>query len=176
MSWNIVKQGLSAALLMGAMALQPAFAAPYLSTSAPSGSVAAGDTVGVDVYITNATDLFGYEFTLLFDAALLQSTGATEGGFLAQGGATLFYTDDSIAGSIYTLGALFETMGVSGSGLLAHFDFTALAAGAPIFTLSSPLAVGSDLDPIAITVPEPATALLLALALGGMLVARRRIR
>ena len=156
-------------------------ASPILSVSSPS-SVTSGETFTVDVGISGVSDLYGWQFDLDFTPGVLSAGSVTEGSFLAGGGATFFIggVADNIGGAV-TANAdtlLTAISGVSGTGTLASFDFTAGSGGTGTFTLSNALLLDSSLSPIdasltgaAVTVtpstsvPEPATDGLLALAL-----------
>jgi general secretion pathway protein D len=164
---------------------------PIVGVHASAPTAAVGDTVVVDVDITGVTDLYAFQFDLQFDPALLSFTGgaSTEGAFLPGGGTTFF-----IAGTDYGSGAVTATAdtligvvaGVSGSGILATFSFTAIAAGVSTLTLANVFLLDSDLNTIAFTtanasvsvqqgtaLTEPSTLLLLALALALVAVVRR---
>ncbi|HEV3199328.1 MAG TPA: cohesin domain-containing protein, partial [Bryobacteraceae bacterium] len=60
-----------------------------LSVDAPS-SAAVGDIFTVNVNIAGITDLYGFQFDLSFDPAILAAASSTEGPFLPTGGATFF--------------------------------------------------------------------------------------
>ena len=187
-SLNAWKHRLYIALLLGAASLHAAVAAPVLSATATPVPAILGATVGLDVSITDITDLYGYQFTLLFDPALLQASVGTEGVFLATGGSTYFGagTNDNVAGSI---SGVFDTLigsvpGVSGSGVLAHFDFSVIGVGRNLFSFSDVQFLNSafaDLAPQAasvalqtVSVPEPSVYYLLGIGLAGLTVLRRR--
>lgn len=184
MKRNIIVQGLYTLLLAASMVTHGARAAPILSTPALPATVTAGQHVGVDVLVADAQDLFAWQFTLLFDPTVLHWTGADEGGFLARGGDLFFDADGSAAGSVIAIASLYESAGVTGGGRLAHFDFSAIAAGGTGLRLADPLLIDSnfnDLGAVVATppgagVPEPASLALLALAVGVMLVVQQRRR
>ena len=180
MKWNTIKQLAGAALLTGAMASQ-AQAAPVLSTVITNGPIIAGHAVGVDINIAGITDLAAWQFSLNFNPAVLQVTGGTEGPFLQQAGSTFFDPGsfDNGAGTIsFAFDSLFGSgPGASGSGTLAHYDFNAVTTGGAAFSFSDLLFLNSNGDEITVgvaAVPEPATMLLLALALGAVTVVKRR--
>jgi len=153
-----------------------------LSVASPA-TVTLGSTFVVDVNVSNVTDLYDFQLDLNFDPSVLSATGITEGAFLPTGGSTFFIpgTIDNTGGTIAFNGdsLLSAVSGVSGSGTLMQFDFTALALG------TSPLTIGNEIlqdstgnilsdTPTAgsvtvAPVPEPATLLLLATGLCALL-------
>ncbi len=114
-----------------------------LSLSPPIQSQPLGATVAVDVNVADVTDLAAYDFTLTFDKTILAYASVTDAGFLTSTGRTaLCSSPPSIEvandqGSVNfhcnTYGLInngFGTHGPSGSGVLAHVTFTAIASGA----------------------------------------------
>jgi hypothetical protein len=148
-----------------------------LSVLSPA-TVTQGSTFAVDVNISSVSDLYDYQFDLTFNPAVLSATGLSEGSFLSAGGTTFFLpgTIDNTGGSI-TFNAdtlLSAVSGVSGSGTLVVFDFTALTPGTSDFLIenvilqdSTGASLGSTSTSGSVTVqgttavPEPSSLLLL---------------
>jgi hypothetical protein len=183
MNMNKVKTLLLGALL-GVSA--QAFAGPTLTVAATPTPVLAGAGGALDVMINDVADLYAYEFTLSFDAGMVQVTGVSEGGFLGTAGATFGDTGvvDNAAG---TISFVFNTLlgpqpGASGSGNLLHITFSALDAGTSALRFSDVLFLDSLTNDIAVVsvdgavqaVPEPGSFLLFGAALAAGGVMRRR--
>lgn len=186
------KPRLCAALLALSSWAAPALAAdPQLSVVAVPTPAVAGSTVDVNVLIANVSDLYAYNFSLTFDASLLQISSVTEGSFLATGGTT-FFDGGSIDNTAGTLTFAFDTLigaipGVSGSGTLVTIHMNAIGAGtsALSFVPADTTFVSSSNDTITVqaasgslvvaaAVPEPGSYLLLATGLAGICAWRRR--
>jgi len=170
-------------LLMVSFFLFAVSAAPQtqLNVTSPS-TVSQGSTFEVDVMTLNAVDLFDYQFDLTFNPGVLSAVGVSEGPFLSNGGTTFFLpgTIDNSGGTI-TLNAdslLGPIPGVSGSGVLVQFDFTALEPGLSNFAIQNVLlqdSTGAILDSTtnggSVTVtgtsvtPEPSSFSLMALGI-----------
>jgi len=156
-----------------------AYADAVLSIQTPP-TVPPGNTFVVGVNISNVTDLYSFQFDLSFNPAILQVTSVLEAAFLPSGGTTFFIpgTIDNTAGNV-TLNA--DTLigaipGVSGSGTLVLFDFTALAQGTSALTISNVILQDSTLATLnstttagSVTVPEPSSLMLLGAGLFGIL-------
>jgi hypothetical protein len=92
-----------------------------------------GQTFSLDVFISGAVDLYGYQFDIGFDPTILSAVSVTEGPFLASAGTTSFFPGfiDNAGGTISFIadsltGAI---AGASGDGTLATISFSALATG-----------------------------------------------
>lgn len=185
-SWKALKHRLCIALLLGAVSMQAAVAAPVLSLTTTPAVGTVGSTLGVDVWIAGVTDLYGYQFTLLFDPTLFQGAAGSEGPFLATGGTTDFGggSVDNSAGSVsFVVATLIGPVpGVSGSGNLAHFDFSVIGPGSSMLRFTDVLFIDPNFNDLGVqavdlaveTVPEPSAYLLLGIGLAGLTVARRR--
>lgn len=185
-SWKSWKHQICAALLLGAVAMQGAVAAPVLTITAAPNPATVGGTLNVNVSIAGVSDLYAYQFSLLFDSALFQATSSAEGGFLASGGST-FADGGTVDNTLGSISFVFDTLvgavpGVSGSGSLFDFSFDVIGAGNGVFSFTDVLFLDSQLIDITVqadgqtvaAVPEPSAYWLLAIGLAGLAVARRR--
>ena len=146
------------------------FADPILSIQPVTTNASVGDTVTLDVNISNVTDLFAFQFDVSFDPTVLNTVSVTEGSLLPTGGSTFFLggTIDNVGGTIANnadslIGAI---SGVTGSGTLAVLQFTAFAPGASAVDLGNLIFLDSNFSSITpttspadvtvtSTVPEP---------------------
>lgn len=167
----------------------PVAAAPIIS--APFVTVGVGDTFSIAISVTEALDLEFFQFDLFFAPSIVQAdtAGATAGADLPS---DWFFTSpgavDNAAGQV--LGVSASGSAFSGSGVIAHLTFTALAPGVSPVTFSnvflnlSDQGFGIENGQITVTgasqpVPEPASLMLLSAGvalLGGRrwTVGRRR--
>ena len=110
-----------------------------------------GATVGVDVRIDDVADLYGAEIHLQFDPTLLavQDANATQpgtqvvlGALLTSGGTGTYSVGansaDNAAGTVDVANTLMNPAPpVSGSGVFAHINFTALTSGVSSVQIAS---------------------------------------
>jgi Cohesin domain len=158
-------------------------------------SIAPGGTFSIDVNVAGVSDLYGYQFDILFDPNVIEALSSMEGTFLAKGGSTFFIpgTNDNVGGTVAaTANTLVSSVpGVSGSGNLAILTFEALKTGVSAIAISGVEFTDSSLNSIStsstggsvtvgssrIAAPEidPASAMsALTLLLGGLTVLRPR--
>ena len=164
----------------------PASMAGNVIVLVPASSPTIGSAFSIDVSVTGIADLYAFQFDLSFDPTLLSAVSVTEGDFLASGGTTVFIPGaiDNVGGTVNAnadalIGAI---TGVTGGGILAEFDFTALAAGTSPLSFANVILLNSSLSditantafdngsvtisaPVSSAVPEPST---LSLALCAM--------
>jgi hypothetical protein len=123
-----------------------------LSIDPASSSVNVGNSVMVDVDISNVTDLYAFQFDLSFAPGTLSSVSIVEGSFLPTVGATFFIpgTIDNLGGTIASTAdtLLGSGPGGDGSGTLAILTLTGLAPGTSSISLSNATLLNSSLSPI----------------------------
>lgn len=179
-------------VLFVGLCARPVAAAPILSIEPGTSTVNQGDTFFLDINITNVTDLFGFQFDILYDPTILTANETVEGGFLSTGGSTLFIPGDAVStpGDLsFTIGLLLGGIsGVSGDGTLARVSFTAASGGTSSISLSNLLfqdSLGEFINPTTLNasvdvnasstapVPEPGTLMLVG---SGLAMAWRKRR
>lgn len=156
----------------------------------PSAYVSDGSPISLDVNVSGVSDLFAFQFDIAFDPAILAATGATEGPLFSGVGVSFSPgVIDNTAGTISFIGDSLSGPGpgISGSGTLAEIHFQPVGIGSSAVGLSNVILLDSALGDIAATVdnatvsvtalvPEPATFMLISVALGVLGAARYRAR
>jgi general secretion pathway protein D len=165
----------STPLIASTISLQPA-----------SLTVAAGQAFTMSVQISGVSDLYGYQFDLEFNPAVLAATAVTEGPFLGAGGPTIFLPGaiDNATGTISGNAGILAgaVSGVDGNGTLLNASFQALAAGTTSISFANVIALDSlgreipliRSESIVTVVPEPGAGLLAGVSLVGFLAVLRR--
>ena len=187
-NWKSLKHQLGLALLLSVLGAPLAMADPILTVVASPAQPTPGGTVGIDLMLSDVTDLYAHQFSMSFNAAVLQLTGSTEGGLLGTGGTT-YFDSGSIDNTLGTISFAFNTLigagpGVNGGGNLMHFDFNVISAGVSAFDFSDVLFLDSSFNDIAVTinaaplvvnaaVPEPGAFLLFGTGLLALALLRR---
>ena len=119
-------------------------------------TVNAGDEVTIEVKIADAADLYGFQFNMLYDPAILEFSEAEEGTFLSENGnADTFYMKPGVPspGTIKNVvcSRKGQIGGVNGGGTHAVIKFNALSAGTSQLTLSNVLLSDSQVNPTSST-------------------------
>lgn len=95
-------------------------AAIYVDPTSTTADFCSDNSIDIDVRITNANDVYGYQFDLDYDPADLSFSSITEGSFLGSG----FFNYSLGTGVIQNVFSVRSgSSGVDGSGVLASFTF-----------------------------------------------------
>lgn len=146
-----------------------------------------GDTFSLDVLISGGSDVYAFQFDLIFSPIVLAAEGVSEGGFLSAGGPTIFIPGeiDNALGTIsFAADSLLGAVpGADGDGILASITFRALGVGSSMIDVANLILLDSSLADIyfstaggladiqngsSVPVPVPATISLLCVALVGL--------
>jgi hypothetical protein len=115
----------------------------------------------VPLSIVGAARLSIVTLTLVFDPAILRARAVQEGSFMRAGGANATFTQVVSGGRIdVTITRAADSVGASGTGLLAAVVFDAIAPGSATLTLSGTgtgpggTPMGLQFRPVTITVQQ----------------------
>jgi Cohesin domain len=189
--WQSSKRGVAAALALGALAAQPAWAVPVVSITGLPATAVVGSAFTLTVRIADVVDLSAFQFDLSFNPAVLQATAVSEGPFLGTGGST-FFGAGSINNGSGTVASIFDSLvgsvpGVTGSGNLATVSFNVIGVGTSpmafantlflnsLFNDLAPQVVNGSITTVAV-IPEPGPAALLLAGLAGLALRAHRQR
>jgi plastocyanin len=114
-----------------------------------------GETVSLDFYAGDVSNLLGYQFDLAYDPAILEFQGMTDGKFLSNNGNYQVYCIDykQSAGMVKNIiCAKLGEGGLNGTGLLKTITFKAIASGQTDITLSNAKLADSKANDIKFTV------------------------
>lgn len=122
-------------------------------------TISKGGLTNVKVLVGNIKDLYGYQFSLVFNANVIEVVGVEEGDFLKGDGTNTFYNPpkiDNVAGKASNivnsrLGALTSR---SGSGLLVIINIKAKANGTSKLTIQEAKFATIDVKPITVVSSE----------------------
>jgi hypothetical protein len=127
-------------------------ASAVVSLQPTSSTISTGDIATVDVDISGVSDLYAYQFDVLFGAATVSATSENEGSFLLGGGTTFFVPGavDNLGGSVTaTANTLIGAIsGVDGSGTLVVLQFTGVAPGTTSIDLANVILLDSNFNSI----------------------------
>jgi hypothetical protein len=126
-----------------------------VSVSPATQTVNVGSTVFVEIEISDANDLYGYQFNIEYDPNILQYESIEEGSFLNKNGAdSTFPVDPKISADLIKNIArtrMGPVGGLKGDGTLETITFTALSAGTSEIKISNIKFVSSKTEMIETT-------------------------
>ena len=160
-----------------------------ISVLPSSPTVSVGGSPFVNVNVAGLTDLYAFQFDVIFNPAILSVVSITEGSLFSSVG--VFFspgTIDNTAGTITFIGDSLSGPGpgVSLDGALAQILFNAIGPGSSSIDLSNVILLDSNFNDITASAvsgsmnvtstPEPSSAMLLSAGLALLALVGHRVR
>ena len=146
----VVRRTVTSIVLVWAMCGAPASASPILFINPSASTVNVGATVELRIEIADVTDLFFYNFDLLFDPNILEYVDIVEGAFLKSGDfpdTEFILPGEENPGIVsFISNAVRGDTGVTGGGTLAIATFLAVSPG--ISAISIPESLNEPDQPL----------------------------
>lgn len=134
-----------------------ALANPVIRLSPSSRTVLPGAVFALDVVVDNVVDLGAFEFTLVFDPAVVNVKSVSLGPFLASTGRSVGMAEpaiDNSAGSLAFAGFSYGTVaGPSGTGTVAQVTLQAMAVGSSSLTFTQAQLTDTQWNPPGVVIP-----------------------
>ncbi len=174
---------LAALLLVIGAVPNRADASPVLSIQPTESIVSVGETANVSVVITDVLDLYAFQFSFVFDPAVVSVVNVSEGSFWSATGNFLPGFDTGTGAVEFIADTLNGPTGIGGSGTLAVVSLRLISPAKTALSVSDVILLDSNLGDVVaevrsanLRVPEASSVLmtLLGLGLGAPLLGRRR--
>ena len=150
---EILTAFIAALCLIGILSVSTALGGPIVSVDPPDLNGLKGETLTVNITIDpQGEEIYGAQYDLYFDPAVLQVVSQTGGDFLSQDGANTIEvanTFNNTAGKLeYGETRIGTSSGVSGAGVLARITFNLTNCGSSDLALSNVILANTSAQPI----------------------------
>ena len=126
-----------------------------LSIAVDDNQLLVGDTLTVSVLVSNVQNLYGYQYDLMYNGAVLNFLSASPGPFLAEGGMSTFFSQPKSAPGMLDDVAESRTGATAASstnGVLTTFTFTVIGTGSGDLQIVKPMLSTPDANAIPVTI------------------------
>jgi general secretion pathway protein D len=133
-----------------------------LAITPAAAEVKLGSTITLTVAVENATDLFTAPLRVKFDPKLLRLNDVQRGTLLSGDGQNVIFTrniQNDVGEASVVLNRLPGSSGISGAGSLVTLVFQAIAPGAASVAVVDANLRNSQMQPLAVALPEAAIAI-----------------